>query len=126
MKQLRFALFALLLAAFVWQAPFAPRAQADTKTKPAAKLGGLAKVAQAVTLYRDAWGVPHVYGPNDYSVMFGFLYAQCEDNFWQVEDSYLQALGRASEVYGDKMLVADIVKSALRGTAIDVQRVQEA
>ena len=64
---------------------------------------GVEKIANSVTIYRDNWGVPHVYGPTDYSVMFGFMYAQAEDNFWQIEDSYIQAIGRASEVYGEKM-----------------------
>ncbi len=73
-----------------------------------------AKTASSVTIYRDNWGVPHVYGPTDYSVIFGFMYAQAEDNFWQIEDSYIQALGRASEVYGGRMLNADLVNRALR------------
>jgi acyl-homoserine-lactone acylase len=82
-----------------------PRTQAQNKD--------LEKIAQSVTIYRDSWGVPHVYGPTDYSVMFGFIYAQAEDNFWQIEDTYIQALGRASEIYGDKMLVADMTNRAL-------------
>ncbi|QQS46213.1 MAG: penicillin acylase family protein [Acidobacteriota bacterium] len=73
----------------------------------------LAKTAEAVTIYRDKWGVPHVYGPTDYSVVFGFMYAQAEDNFWQIEDSYIQALGRSSEVYGARTLNADLVNRAL-------------
>ncbi len=76
----------------------------------------LDKVAQSVTIYRDTWGVPHVYGPTDYSVMFGFIYAQCEDNFWQVEDSYIQSLGRAAEVYGEKRLADDLTNRALEIT----------
>ncbi|MDX2031015.1 MAG: acylase [Blastocatellia bacterium] len=83
-------------------------------SRPAEARGNdLDKVAQSVTIYRDTWGVPHVYGPTDYSVMFGFIYAQCEDNFWQIEDSYIQALGRASEVYGEKSLAADLLTRAL-------------
>ncbi|MFN7947585.1 MAG: acylase [Blastocatellia bacterium] len=73
----------------------------------------LSKVAASVMIYRDKFGVPHVYGPTDASVIFGFMYAQAEDNFWQIEDSYIQALGRAAEVYGDKMLDADLLNRAL-------------
>jgi len=72
-----------------------------TPARPQAAAPPPAKVAQSVTIYRDKYGVPHVYGPTDYSVMFGFIYAQAEDNFWQIEDSYIQALGRAAEVYGE-------------------------
>jgi len=66
-------------------------------------------VARAVTIYRDTYGVPHVYGPTDASCVFGYAYAQAEDNFWQIEDSYIRALGRASEVYGEKTLDDDLV-----------------
>lgn len=73
----------------------------------------LERIARSVMIYRDTYGVPHVYGPTDASVIFGFMYAQAEDNFWQIEDSYIQALGRASEVYGEKSLDADLTNRAL-------------
>src|SRR5271166_2005130 len=60
----------------------------------------LDRVANSITIYRDTYGVPHIYGPTDASCVFGYAYAQAEDNFWQIEDSYLRALGRASEVAG--------------------------
>ena len=73
----------------------------------------LSRLAGTVTIQRDKWGVPHVEGPTDASAVFGYLYAQAEDNFWQIEDSYIQALGRASEVYGEKSLEADLLNRAL-------------
>ena len=51
------------------------------------------KLASSVTIHRDEWGVPHIYGPTDASTSFGLAYVQAEDYFWQVEDTYLQALG---------------------------------
>ncbi|PYT00892.1 MAG: acylase, partial [Acidobacteria bacterium] len=51
------------------------------------------RLAHSVTIYRDSYGVPHVYGPTDASCVFGYAYAQAEDNFWQVEDNYIQAVG---------------------------------
>ncbi|HVG19742.1 MAG TPA: acylase [Blastocatellia bacterium] len=71
------------------------------------------KIARSVTIYRDSYGVPHVYGPTDASCVFGYAYAQAEDNFWQVEDSYIRALGRASEVYGERTLNDDLLNRAL-------------
>ena len=53
-----------------------------------------ARLAQGVTIYRDAWGVPHIHGQTDAHVVFGYAYAQAEDYFWQVEDTYILALGR--------------------------------
>ncbi len=68
---------------------------------------------RSITIYRDNFGVPHVYGPTDASCVFGTIYAEAEDNFWQIEDSYLRALGRASEVYGARTVADDELVRAL-------------
>src|SRR5262245_54136894 len=102
---IRMAAFVALLVALVTQAPLS--------LCEAAQNNALKKMGSAVTIYRDNWGAPHVYGPTDASVIFGFIYAQAEDNFWQIEDSYIQALGRASEVNGEQSLNADLTNRAL-------------
>jgi acyl-homoserine lactone acylase PvdQ len=83
--------------------------QPATTAQPSAANASLAK---SVTIYRDEWGVPHIDGPTDESVIFGFGYAQAEDYFWQVEDSYIKALGRYSEVHGLKGVVSDTIVRA--------------
>ena len=70
-------------------------------------------LARTVTIYRDTYGVPHVFGRTDASTVFGFAYAQAEDNFWRVEENFINALGRASEVYGEKSLDEDRLNHAL-------------
>ncbi len=47
-------------------------------------------LARSVTIYRDTFGVPHVYGRSDESVVFGLMYVQAEDNFWQLEEDQCQ------------------------------------
>lgn len=69
--------------------------------------------AKKIKIVRDKFGVPHVYGPTDADCVFGFVYAQAEDYFWQIEDSYIRSLGRASEIYGEKELANDLVNRAL-------------
>jgi penicillin amidase len=71
------------------------------------------QMAKMVTIYRDDYGVPHVFGPTDASCAFGYIYAQAEDNFWQIEDGYLRGLGRAAEVYGERSVRDDEVIRAL-------------
>ena len=71
------------------------------------------KLARSVTIYRDIYGVPHVFGRTDASTVFGFAYAQAEDNFWRVEENFINALGRASELYGEKSLDEDRLNHAL-------------
>ncbi len=69
-------------------------------------------LARSVTIYRDAFGTPHIDGPTDESVVFGLAYAQAEDFFWQVEDTYILALGRYSEIYGLRGLNSDLLNRA--------------
>ena len=71
------------------------------------------ELERTVTIYRDTYGVPHVFGRTDASTVFGFAYAQAEDNFWRVEENYINALGRASELYGEKALDEDRLNHAL-------------
>ena len=71
------------------------------------------QLAKNVTIYRDTYGVPHVFGRTDASTVFGFAYAQAEDNFWRVEENFILALGRASELYGEKSLDEDRLNHAL-------------
>ena len=70
-------------------------------------------LANDVTIYRDTYGVPHVFGRTDAATAFGFAYAQAEDNFWRVEENFISALGRSSEVYGEKSLDEDRLNHAL-------------
>ncbi|HEU4766090.1 MAG TPA: penicillin acylase family protein, partial [Pyrinomonadaceae bacterium] len=74
---------------------------------------GEQSLARDVTIYRDTYGVPHVFGRTDASTVFGFAYAQAEDNFWRVEENFILALGRASELYGEKSLEEDRLNRAL-------------
>ncbi|NDK55688.1 acylase [Pontibacter fetidus] len=64
--------------------------------------------AARVTIIRDDFGVPHVYGKSDADAVFGLLYAQCEDDFNRVERNYLWAIGRLAEVEGKEMLYSDL------------------
>lgn len=71
-----------------------------------------ATLARQVTIHRDPWGVPHIEGPTDEAVLFGFAYAQCQDYFWQVEDTYILALGRYAEVHGPRGVNRDLLNRA--------------
>ena len=64
--------------------------------------------AKAVTIIRDNWGIPHVYGKTDADAVFGLMYAECEDNFAAVEKNYLGYLGRMSEIEGRSQLYQDL------------------
>ena len=84
------------------------------------------RLAHSVTIYRDSYGVPHVYGPTDASCVFGYAYAQAEDNFRQVEDNYIQAVGRAAEVKGEGALAADLLNRTLEITKLSMAEYERA
>lgn len=66
-------------------------------------------MAKQVTIIRDNWGIPHVYGNTDAAAVFGLLYAQCEDDFQRVEMNYIEKLGRMAEVKGESSLYDDLL-----------------
>ena len=93
-------LFSFLLSCF---SPL--RAQPFTKKE----ISNWQKQAQNVTIIRDNWGIPHIYGKTDADATFGLLYAQCEDDFKRVEMNYIEKLGRLAEVKGEAALYDDLL-----------------
>ncbi|MBS3819986.1 penicillin acylase family protein [bacterium] len=72
------------------------------------------KTAQSVTIYRDTFGVPHIYGPTDASVVFGAAYARAEDRFPKIEEMTIMATGRSAEANGESALHTDILVRAFQ------------
>ena len=62
-----------------------------------------------VTIIRDQYGIPHIYGKTDADAVFGLMYAQCEDDFQRVEMNYIEKLGRLSETKGEKFIYDDLL-----------------
>jgi len=85
-----------------------------TATKPAASKPNVAEharwqaSARRVTIMRDKWGIPHVFGKTDADAVFGLLYAQAEDDFNRIELNYINALGRLAEVEGEAEIWRDL------------------
>jgi acyl-homoserine-lactone acylase len=64
--------------------------------------------AEAVTISRDDWGVPHIRGKTDADAVFGLIYAQAEDDFNRIEVNYLNAMGRLAEAEGESEVYRDL------------------
>ena len=78
---------------------------------------GYKQQAARVTIIRDNWGIPHVYGKTDADAVFDIMYAQCEDDFVRVERNYLQVMGRLAEVDGEKGVYDDLQLQLIEDTA---------
>lgn len=68
----------------------------------------LTTIAQRVEIVRDDFGVAHIYAQTDADAVFGFLYAQAEDDFPRIERNYTWAIGRLAEVEGEGALYSDL------------------
>ncbi len=79
-----------------------------TATSPNPDLERWQAQAEQITIIRDDFGVPHIYGKSDADAVFGLLYAQCEDDFNRVEQNYIWATGRLAEVEGADALYSDL------------------
>ena len=66
------------------------------------------------TLYRDSWGVPHVFGNTPRSMAFAFGHAQAEDHLENMLIAYRIANGRASEIYGESYVDSDTFSLVMR------------
>jgi acyl-homoserine-lactone acylase len=82
-------------------------------TAPDPALERARALAEQVTIYRDTYGVPHVFGRTDAAAVFGFAYAQAEDNFYRLERNYIHAIGRRAEAYGAGGVRTDQINRAL-------------
>ncbi|WP_313033185.1 penicillin acylase family protein [Massilia alkalitolerans] len=83
-------------------------APAVKQAASSAELARWKKTAARVTIMRDKWGIPHVFGKSDADAVFGLLYAQAEDDFNRVELNYINAMGRLAEVEGEKEVWRDL------------------
>ncbi|MDB5140604.1 MAG: acylase [Mucilaginibacter sp.] len=77
----------------------------------------LKREAQTVTIVRDNWGVPHIYGKTDADAVFGLMYTECEDNFKGIEQNYLYQLGKQATIDGEKSLYTDVQLQLIADTA---------
>lgn len=76
--------------------------------------------ASHVSIIRDRWGIPHIYGKTDADAVFGLLYAECEGDFSRVEKNFLEMLGRQAEAYGEAWLYTDVMMRLIYDSAAAV------
>ncbi|MBM3212736.1 penicillin acylase family protein, partial [Candidatus Poribacteria bacterium] len=69
--------------------------------------GTTALAASRVTIYRDTYWVPHIFGNTDEDCAFGMGYAQGEDNLQQIIQNVRQATGTLAEIQGKDYLEHD-------------------
>ena len=74
------------------------------------------------TLYRDEFGIPHVYAPTLEAAAFAVGYAQAEDRLEELLKNYRRANGTMSEVFGPSNYRTDFVMRLFRQEEISREK----
>ncbi|MHC4404148.1 MAG: penicillin acylase family protein, partial [Planctomycetota bacterium] len=61
-----------------------------------------------VAIYRDQYGVPHIFGETPSAAAYGVGIAQCEDNLHTVVYCLYAGVGRLSELMGERYFDQDV------------------
>ena len=85
-----------------WTAQTAARVPSTDGTRKA-------DIAGPTKIFRDEWGVPHVFANTDEDLFFGYGYSMAQDRLWQLDYYRRKALGRLAEILGPDSLESDIV-----------------
>jgi acyl-homoserine lactone acylase PvdQ len=81
----------------------------------------LAEPKQA-TIYRDEFGIPHVFADTLESAAYAVGYAQAEDRLEELLKNYRRANGTMSEVFGSEYFRQDVIQRMWRHGEISRQR----
>jgi acyl-homoserine-lactone acylase len=76
---------------------------------PAAGLPGTGQDAGRTVVYRDTWGVPHIYAPTVEAGLFAMGWAQAQDRPEELLKNMLRGVGELASVEGPKALDSDRV-----------------
>jgi len=67
-----------------------------------------------VIIYRDTWGVPHIFGDKDEDTAYGLGYAHAEDDFATIQDILIAARGNLAKYYGRSVAANDYMVKLLK------------
>ena len=79
----------------------------------------------ATTVYRDEYGIPHVYAPTLEAASYAIGYAQAEDRLEELLKNYRRAAGTMAEVFGPEFYQSDLEQRIWRHEEISHTRYQQ-
>ncbi len=103
----------LIIIAFSLMSPFAARSVATTGASDTA------------TIYRDEYGIPHVFADTLETAAFAVGYAQAEDRLEELLKNYRRAAGTMSEVFGPEYYRDDYIQRVWRHEEISREKYNE-
>ena len=76
----------------------------------------------ATTIYRDDYGIPHIYAPTLEDAAYAMGYAQAEDRLEELLKNYRRAAGTMAEVFGPQFYQDDVAQRIWRHAEISRER----
>jgi penicillin amidase len=73
-------------------------------TRGVLRLNGL---NDPVDIFRDRWGIPHIYAKSIHDLVFAQGYVHAQDRLWQMEFQRRVSSGRLAEIFGREVLEVD-------------------
>jgi penicillin amidase len=83
---------------------------------------GAAAADQATTIYRDEFGIPHIFAPTLEDAGYAVGYAQAEDRLEELLKNYRRASGTMAEVFGNGSFRDDLTQRVMRHAEISQTR----
>jgi acyl-homoserine-lactone acylase len=77
------------------------------------------------TIYRDEYGIPHVYAPTLEAAAYAVGYAQAEDRLEELLKNYRRANGTMSEVFGPDHWMDDLTQRVWRHQEVSREKYKE-
>jgi len=77
------------------------------------------------TIYRDTWGVPHIYGESERAAIFAQGYSQAEDRLPTIFKAYRKATGTMAEAFGPEWVEHDYLQRMLGHLEVSRRRFPE-
>ncbi len=93
------------------------------QTRGSVTLRGL---SAPVEIYRDPYGVPHIYAQTTRDLFFAQGYVHAQDRFWQMEFWRRIGAGRLSEYFGEATLGTDMYLRTVGFARLAVQEFEQA
>lgn len=79
----------------------------------------------AITIVRDAWGVPHIFAKTDAEVAYGLAWANAEDDFYTMQELLISVQGMAGRETGKEGAARDFFTHSLAIREVVAERLEE-
>ena len=89
---------------------------------PFAAQSRTAPAGDEATIYRDEYGIPHVYAPTLEAASFAVGYAQAEDRLEELLKNYRRANGTMAEIAGPDSYRSDLIQRMWRHSTISREK----